>query len=215
MPAEAEHRIHILLVADPAQHLLLVRDVVPHDALAVAEALLPPAREDVACFGVGHGAVAVGLVEGPVARVGVAVGVVHRAVGAGLAAAAIGARVGGAGEGDVGSLAVGAAVGEGDGEVGVGEVGVCEVACVVGGVVVAQEVEGVVDWGDTFPGSFEGLDTSGKGQSRARRRKERMHNKFYIRFCCGTTLSNNQEAVPRVFSIGQVEERGGAFDQML
>ena len=97
----------------------------------------------------------------PVSGVGVAVGVVHRAIGAGLATAAVRARVGGAGEGDMGALTVGTAVGEGNGEVGVGEVGVCEVGGVKDRVVVAEEVIGVFDWVEAFTGVFGGFDSVG------------------------------------------------------
>lgn len=131
VPAEAEDGVHVLLVADPTQHLLLVCDVELHDALAVAESLFPAAREDVARFGVHHRALTVGLVVVPVSRISVSVGILHGAVRPCFAAAAVGAVVSGTGDADMGGLAVRAAIGEWSGEIRVREMGTSQMIAVV------------------------------------------------------------------------------------
>jgi len=125
MPAAIEQRIHLVLVADPTQHHLLVRLLKHHRPLAVALPFLEAPRVYVPVCGVHHPPLPVGLVVGPFPCVGVAVGVVHCALTGFFARGEV-AGVGVAGEGDEDAGAVEAAVGEGDGGVGVGEVAGCE-----------------------------------------------------------------------------------------
>jgi type IV secretory pathway TrbL component len=110
MPTIEKQRIHLLLIANLAQPLLLIRHLKAHHPLPMALPLLKPPCIHIPGLGVYHLALAVGLVGGPGAGVGVAVGVAHGAVAV-LEAGAEGAGVGVAGEGDGGAGPVGAAVG--------------------------------------------------------------------------------------------------------
>ena len=159
MPTEAEHRVHVPVVADCTKHLLLVGNIEIHDPLSMAQPLLPATGVDVASLGVHHCALTVGLVVVPVAGVGVSAGVVHGAIGPCFTAAAEGPVVSGAGETDVGAVAVRATIGEGNREVWMGEMRTRQMICVIDGVVVAQEKEAVVERGNAFTSCFKSLNS--------------------------------------------------------
>ena len=122
MPTIIKQRIHLNLITNPTQLLLLISNLKRHRPLPVPFSLLESPRVHVPCLGVHYLPLAVGLVGLPFARVGVAVCVGHGAV-AGFGAGGEVAGVGVAGEGDEGAGAVGDAVLEAEGGVGGAEVG--------------------------------------------------------------------------------------------
>ena len=154
MATVIEQRIHLLLVANLAQPLFFIRDLESHHAFAVAFPFLEAAGVDIPRLGIGHFALAFGLVIRPVAGVGIAVRVAHGPV-AGFEAGGEVARVAVAGEGDGCADTVWATVGDRAGVVRGAEVRGCKGGFKIGRVGGAEQVVSIFRHGGWFAGFFE------------------------------------------------------------